>query len=36
MKEMRKLVSKMIIRVFEENDNYHEMSIITAKIEDNE
>ena len=36
MKEMRKLVSKMIIRVFEENDGYHEMSIITAKIEDNE
>lgn len=26
----------MIIRVFEENDGYHEMSIITAKIEDNE
>ena len=26
----------MIIRIFEENDGYHEMSIITAKIEDNE
>ena len=26
----------MIIRVFEENDGYHEMSIIAAKIEDNE
>ena len=36
MKEIRKLVSKMIIRIFEENDGYHEMSIITAKIEDNE
>ena len=26
----------MIIRIFEENDGYHEMSIITAKIEDSE
>ena len=26
----------MIIRIFEENDGYHEISIITAKIEDNE